>query len=122
MFTRAMEPRSAKERTRREAADEINHVMTRFPLIVRMLRETKEAHVPLPGDVELERGCERALTAILGALTRIDPAEGGEATKAEETARDWLACRQVAALLDADQLERMHQVIESVLGANPRHH
>lgn len=121
MFTPTMKNTETFHRTRSQAADEINHAMARFPLIVGVLGKLRETNVPLPGDGDLARGCERALTDILGALTRIEPAAGGRASKTEEAARKWLASNDVTSLIDADQLQRMHQIIDAVLGVDPAH-
>lgn len=117
-----MNQNESKERSRRQAAEEINRAMSRFPLIIEVLGELRDTNFPLPGDGDLSRGCERALTSILGALTRIQPGAAGRETKTEEIARNWLSGGEVTRLVDADQLQRMHQVIESVLGADPKHH
>ena len=121
MFTPTMEQEDASARTRRQAADEINHVMTRFPMILKILGELRAAKVPLPGDSDIRHGCERALTSMLGSLTRIEPAHGGRRSKSEETALTWLSAEDARALIDADQLQRLHQIIESILGVDSEH-
>lgn len=121
MFTPTMEQEDASARTRRQAADEINHVMTRFPMILEILGELRAAKVPLPGDSDILHGCERALTSMLGALTRIEPAQGGRRSKSEETALTWLSTNEAPVLIDADQLQRLHQIIESILGIDSEH-
>ena len=122
MFPMTMKQDDGRSRSRKQAAADINQAMTRFPMIVNVLGQLREAKVPFPGDEDLARGCERAMTSILGALTRIPPAETGGSSKTEEIARGWLSKEGLPELFDADQLQRMHQIIEAVLGADPRHH
>jgi hypothetical protein len=97
------------------AAEKINHAMARFPLILRILGELAESRFPLPGDDDVQHGCERALTRILSDLSRISPAVAGAPTPAEETATSWLNDPAASQLIDADRLERIQQLIDSIL-------
>lgn len=100
-----------------DAAEQINHAMARFPLILQILAELAKSNPPLPGDEDIRHGCERALTRILSDLARIDPAAVGSSSKAEEIASSWLRDGQPLKLVDADRLERIQQLIDSILPA-----
>lgn len=108
---------SPETKTRRNAVDSINRVMTRFSLIVEILSELSKAQVPFPGDDDLRHGCDRTLTTMLSELARIEPAPPGKSSKAEEQARSWLKEQKVVRLIDADKLLRIQQFIDRVLGA-----
>lgn len=98
-----------------DAAEQINHAMTRFPLVLQILGDLAKSNAPFPGDDDIRHGCERALTRILSDLARIDPAPVGTSSKAEEIARSWLHDPQALKLADADRLERIQQLIDSIL-------
>jgi hypothetical protein len=104
--------------SRRQSAEAINRAMARFPMIVRILGELGGAAVPFPGDGDIRHGCMRALTGMLAELAKIAPAAPGRMSKAEETAVSWLHCESARELIDADQLQRMQQFIDRVLGTN----
>lgn len=106
--------------SRKKSAEAIHRAMTRFPLVVEMLGELAKAPVPFPGDADIRRGCERALTAILVQLSRIDPAPPGKSSKHEETALNWLHSKAAPQLIDADQLERFQHFIERILDPRTR--
>lgn len=108
------------QKSRKQSAEEINHAMARFPLILQILRDLSRTQLPLPGDEEIRHGCERALTHVLSELARIQPALAGKAGKTEETALAWLQDANARDLIDADRLERMQQLIDSILF--PSHH
>ena len=95
--------------------------MARFPQIVQILGELGQAQVPFPGDDDIRHGCERALTAMLVELARIEPAEPDKPTKAEETALHWLHSKKAVHRIDVDRLQRFEQFIERILGG-PRQH
>jgi hypothetical protein len=103
------------QKTRKHAAEEINRAMARFPFLVQILRELSHAQVPHPGDDDIRHGCERALTAMLCELARIDPALPGKSSKAEETAQAWLSLPGARGLVDADKLQRMQLFIDCIL-------
>lgn len=109
-------------KTRKQSAEAVNRVMTRFPLIVEILGELEKAEIPFPGDDDIRHGCERALTTMLVELARIEPAPQGKATKAEDTARTWLNLKAADRLVNADQLQRIQQFIERILGSHLQHH
>lgn len=109
-------------KTRKRTAEAINHAMTRFPFIVQILGELRQAEVPYAGDEDIRHGCERALTAILVELARIEPAPPGKAVKAEEAALGLIHSKAAGLLVNADQLQRMQQFIERILGTHPDHH
>lgn len=107
---------SPELKTRKQAADAINRAMERFPLIVRILGELRDAQIPFPGDDDLRHGCDRTLTSMLSELARIDPAPPGKPVKAEEISHSWLTDEKAVRLIDADKLERLQQFIERILG------
>jgi hypothetical protein len=102
--------------TRKRSAEAINRAMTRFPLIVEILGEIEKSSVPYPGDEDIRHGCERALTAMLAELARIEPAPPGKSVKAEEAALSILQSEAAGRLINADQLQRIDQLIERILG------
>jgi hypothetical protein len=103
-------------KTRKQAAEAINRAMERFPLILGILGELRNAHIPFPGDDDLRHGCDRTLTSMLSELARIDPAPPGKPVKAEEISHGWLTDEKAVRLIDADKLERLQQLIERILG------
>ena len=109
-------------KTRKQSAEAINHAMTRFPLIVEILGELDKAEIPFPGDGDVRHGCERALTAMLAELARIEPAPPGKPSKIEETALNWLQAKAAGRLINPDQLQRIQQFIERILGTHRQHH
>jgi len=110
------------QKTRKQSAEAIVRVMTRFPMIVEIFEELGKAEIPYPGDDDIRHGCERALTAMLVELARIEPAPPGKPSKVEETALNWLHGKSVDHLINADQLQRIQQFIERILGTHQRHH
>jgi hypothetical protein len=109
-------------KTRKQSAEAINRAMTRFPLIVEILGELDKASVPFAGDEDIRHGCERALTAMLAELARIEPAPFGKPVKAEDNAKQWLHSTAAERLVNADQLQRIDQLIERILGTHQEHH
>ena len=110
------------QKSRKQSAEEINGAMTRFPLIVEILGELRKSAFPFPGDDDLLHGCERAVTSILVELARIEPAPPGKSSPPEETALNWLNTNSAEHLVNADQLQRMQQFIERILGSPSNHH
>lgn len=106
--------------SRKQAAEEINRAMSRFPLIVRILGELDQSPIPLPGDDDIRHGCERALTGILSELARIKPVPPGKSSKAEESAQAWLQGDSAYQLVDVDKLQRMQQFIDCILNSAKR--
>lgn len=100
---------------RKQCAEEINRAMTRFPLIVKILKELREAQIPRPGDNDIRHGCERALTSMLSELARIEIAPAAVSSNDEETARSWLHCPEARQFVDADILQRMQIFIDFIL-------
>jgi hypothetical protein len=109
-------------KTRKHTADEINQALTRFPLVVQVLGELRKANLPYAGDEDIRHGCERALTSMLVELARIEPAAPGKVSKAEESALALLQSKTAALLVNADQLQRIQQFIERILGPQPNPH
>ena len=91
-------------------------------MIVKIYEELGNAEIPFPGDEDIRHGCERALTAMLVELARIEPAPAGKPSKTEEAALNWLQGKSVDHLINADQLQRIQQFIERILGAHLHHH
>jgi hypothetical protein len=110
------------QKTRKQSAEEINRAMTRFPMIIEILGELSKSGFPFPGDEDLRRGCERAITSMLVELARIEPAPPGKITPPEEAARNWLNASSAEHLVNADQLQRMQQFIERILGSSRNQH
>ena len=100
---------------RKQCAGEINRAMTRFPLIVQILKELRETQIPRPGDNDIRHGCERALTSMLSELARIETAPAGSPSKDEDTAQSWLHCPEARQFVDADILQRMQIFIDFIL-------
>lgn len=100
---------------REEVARSINQVMERFPLILEILEELSRSHAP--GDEEIRHGCQRAITAMLGALAQINPSEPSSTPmgKEEAAAKTWLAGRMPHSLIDPDQLACFDSFIECLL-------
>ncbi len=98
------------------SAEALNIAMGRFPLIVEILGNLRDADVPSPGDSDLLHGCQRALTAMLVELARIDPAPPGRSLKVSNNIRNMLHDNNVEQLIDPDQLQRFHHCIERILG------
>jgi hypothetical protein len=105
--------------TRRQIAESINQALTRFPMILEILGELGKARIPFPGDDDIRHGCERALTTMLSELARIQPAPSGRVSKAEELARSWPLCESASVRIDPDQLQRIQQFIDRILGDSP---
>ncbi len=111
-----LEPVNPPARTRRlDAVEKINHAMARFPLVLRILAELAQSRFPLPGDDDIRHGCERAITRILSDLARIAPADPGEPPTSDESVTPWLRSQETRRLIDADRLERIQQLIDSIL-------
>ena len=106
----------SETRGRKQSADAINRVMTRFPLLLEILGELAKAQVPHPGDDDIRLGCERTLTTLLVELAKIEPAPAGKSSKSEDIAHSWLKSKEAIRLVDVDKLQRMEQVIEGILG------
>ncbi len=116
MLTMPNQPaRIPPQKPRKQSAEDINRAMARFPLIVEILDALAKEQLPLPGDADLYHGCQRALTGMLSELARIQPAQEGKSSKAEETAQGWLHHPDATRLVDADILQRMQQFIDRVL-------
>ncbi len=108
--------------SRQHTAAAVCEALARFPLIVEILGELAKSQIPQPGDADIRHGCQRALTAMLLELSRIDPAPPGPVTKHEETALNWLHARAASQLIDPDQLERFEHFVGRILGSSPQHH
>lgn len=105
-------------KARKEAVDSINHAMARFPMILEVLDVVRKVEVPCPGDVDIERGCERTLTAMLVELAKIRPAPAGKPDLRDETALGWVRSAHAVRLVQADHLERFQQFIERLIVVN----
>ena len=102
-----------------EVAREINRAMERFPLILENLEELSKSLVPAPGDAEIRHGCERAITAILAALAKIDPPIGMPsaipAGSEEQIARTWLLGDLPGQLVDPARFACLNDFIDRLL-------
>ncbi|MBC8125978.1 MAG: hypothetical protein H8M99_02365 [Gloeobacteraceae cyanobacterium ES-bin-144] len=96
--------------------------MTRFPLLVEILGTLSKTSIPFPGDDDIRHGCERALTAMLAELARIEPAPTGRTSKAEDTALGLLHSLEAEKLIHPDQRQRIQQFIERILGGAAHTH
>lgn len=119
MFTK---PDPSPSKSRKQSAEAINRAMARFPLIVDVLGQLRKADVPFPGDDDIRHGCQRAITAIMSELARIEPAPPGKPLKSETTAVSMIHGEETVRLIDADQLQRMEQFIQRILGTPASHH
>ena len=118
MFTMQNQPVSTPpQKSRKQSAEEINRVMSRFPFLVDILGELGAAQVPYPGDEDIRHGCERALTTMLAELSRIKSAPPGKSGATEELAQSWLHHPKASHLIDADKLQRIQQFIDSILNS-----
>jgi len=113
MFT---QPENPTQKTRKQAVEAVHRAMFRFPLILETLDQLRRAEVPFPGDPDIQHGCVRAITAILVELARIEPAPLGKASRMEQAAIACLHDARAVRLVDPDQLQRMQQFIERILG------
>jgi hypothetical protein len=91
--------------------------MVRFPLIVKILGEIANSPFPVPGDSDIRHGCDRALTSMMSELARMVPDLSGNSGSNGETALEWLNGPEAQRLIDADKLERIEQLIESLVGS-----
>lgn len=103
--------------TRKQSVEAVTQALARFPLIVEILGKLGKTQIPHPGDDDIRHGCERALTSILRELARIEPAPSGKSSKAEETAIGWLHSKMACDHLNPDQLQRIQQFAERILGS-----
>lgn len=101
--------------SRQEAAEKINLAMARFPLILKILRELGESEIPSAGDADIRHGCERALTAILVEIARLDCAAPGKFSPTETIAQSLLNSPDAREFVDGDVLQRIEQFIDCVL-------
>jgi hypothetical protein len=108
--------------THNQAVEAVSRAMTRFPMIVGILDELGKAEIPMPGDDDIRHGCQRAITAMMVELARIKPASAGKTTKAEGPLNDWIHSKDASRLINADQLQRIHQFIERILGTQQHQH
>ncbi|MGD7651765.1 MAG: hypothetical protein ACQCXQ_01030 [Verrucomicrobiales bacterium] len=91
--------------------------MTRFGLILDTLGALDRSELPHPGDADIRHGCERALTAILLELARIEPVvQGSPLETTDNNPLTPLYSATANKLIDSDQLLRMEQFIHRILG------
>jgi hypothetical protein len=114
MFTKA--PSTPSPGSRKQTAEAVGQALARLPMILDVLKRLNHEAVPLPGDEEIRRGCDRAVTAILAKLARIGPAADGRAGKTEMIALGKLDDPEIGNLLDADQLQRLREFTDRILG------
>lgn len=120
MFTQPESPTPLL--TRKQSAEAVHRAMTRFPMILEVLEQLGSAAVPFAGDEDIRHGCERALTSILVELARIEPAPAGKPSKIEDSALQLLHSKTAERLINADQLQRIDQLVERALGTHSRNH
>ncbi len=97
---------------RQDAVEALNRVLFRLPMVAGILRKINESALPSPGDDELRRGCERAITSILAELARLNPA--GHACDGLKTSDQWLD-EKLRNTLDVVTVERIEQLIARIL-------
>lgn len=101
---------------------EAERSMVRLPLILEILGQLHASTIPQPGDADLRHGCQRALTAMLAALSRIDLATApAPLLICGKSAREWIHSPEAARLIDADQLERFEQFLSRIPPPCGRH-
>lgn len=103
-------------KSRKQIADTVLHVMTRFPLVLEILGELGKSDIPAPGDEDIRRGCDRAVTAILVDLARIEPAPTGIPCQAEDATYRMLNGESGAALIGPDKLQSIHELVSRIFG------
>lgn len=108
--------------TRKESVEAVHRAMMRFPLILDVLEKLGKSDLPFAGDEDIRHGCERALTSILVELARITPAIPGKSSKIEESTVQMLHSKAAERWINADQLQRIDQLVERVLGTHSRNH
>lgn len=94
--------------------------MARFPLILEILDELSQPVIPHPADAEIRHGCDRGLTAMLAALSKLHPATGSREPigHEEEAALAWLLGELPRTHIDPCRLERFDQFIHRLLPHN----
>jgi hypothetical protein len=102
--------------TRKQSVEAVTQALARFPLIVEILGKLGKTQIPHPGDDDIRHGCERAVTSMLRQLARIEPAPPGKPSKTEETTIGWLHSQMACDYLNPDQLQRIQQFAERILG------
>lgn len=105
--------------TRADTVRRVYQAMKRFPMVVSMLETIHQSTVPLPGDAEIQHGCQRALTSMLAELSQIPPAAPGDPTAEESTITGWLTTPHACRLMDPDQLERFQNFLDRILSPKP---
>lgn len=86
-------------------------------MILENLEELSLTLIPSPGDAEIRHGCERAMTAILSVLTKIQPAEADAASPSgeEQIALAWLVGEMPRKLVDSERFACFQFVINRLL-------
>lgn len=100
--------------SREDAAQEIAQVTRRLPLIVKILQELHDTPYPGPGDDDIRHGCDRALTAMLSELAKMQPAPDGKPSQNEQKVRTLIGKYAAEGLVDADKLQRMQIFIDRI--------
>ncbi len=109
---------AAAQVAREAAVETVCGILERFEWIVEILGRLNREATPSPGDEDLRHGCQRALTSMLAALSRIRPAPPGKACKAEKSIRRVLNTKGADQCVDRDQFERLEQLVNRILGGN----
>lgn len=109
-------------KSRKQCVEDTQRAIIRLPLIVEILDKLSKAEVPYPGDDDIRHGCERALTAMLVELAKIEPAPVGKPSKLEDAALAYLHTPSAVRLIHPDQLQRMQQFLERIFGAHRNGH
>lgn len=100
--------------SREDAAQGIVQVTRRLPLIVKILEELHASPFPCAGDDDIRHGCDRALTAMLSELAKMQPAPDGKPSQNEQKVRTLLGKHAANGLVDADKLQRMQIFIDRI--------
>lgn len=110
MFTKSPVQKKSREST----AEEVYQTMARFSWIVEILDKLSEDEIAHAGDHDIRHGCQRALTAMLAELSRMEPAPEGRIGKAEKSVLAQLRGKKAMKLIDADQFQRFEQFIARI--------
>lgn len=110
-------PSEAPISGREKVVRSVNQALTRLDLILSILEKLNESLLSPPGDSDLRHGCERAITSILCALAKIEPAEPSSSPpgRQEKAVRAALNGERLSRLIDADRHGCLCSLIDRLL-------